>query len=329
MAIPERIRSSDTFGRGNDEFIADLRSRGFDISEQARANYNKTWLTLASMFNGTYIDRMLVDGRVPEDAPSQVRWLSGMIERATVLDAFRERGYTIRTVPMPFTSTALTSADDIAEVGGLTEVEARLISVSPWAQIFRETALQFLATQQENVIDRSFDLTGEMAEEPSDQPQLVFSHVLSPHAPFLLHPEGAEAPPLPDCMPTLCSLFSTTAQEQGIEFAEFGASLDLQIKELNRLTLAAVDRITAADPSAIVVLLSDHGIRYSFADLDEHYKILLAARAPNGDPLFPEDESPVNVLRRILAFLGEDVPPLDYERWESDWIRILDMRKAQ
>ena len=69
----------DTFGRGNEEFIADLQSRGFDISDQARANYNKTWLTLASMFNGTYIDRMLVDGRVPEDAPSQVRWLSGMI----------------------------------------------------------------------------------------------------------------------------------------------------------------------------------------------------------------------------------------------------------
>ena len=130
-------------------------------------------------------------------------------------------------------------------------------------------------------------------------------------------------------MPTLCSLWSTTAQEQGIELAEFSASLDLQIRELNRLTLAAVDRIIAADPSAIVVLFSDHGIRYSLADLDEHYKILLAARAPNGDPLFPEDESPVNVLRRVLAFLDEDVPPLDYERWESDWIRVLDMRKAQ
>ena len=31
----------------------------------ARANYNKTWLTLASMFNGAYVDRMLVDGERP------------------------------------------------------------------------------------------------------------------------------------------------------------------------------------------------------------------------------------------------------------------------
>ena len=219
-----------------------------------------------------------------------------------------DRGYTIRTVPMPFTSTALTSADDVADLGGLTEVEARLIGVSPWAQIFRETALQFLTSQQESGIDRSFEVMGDMAEETSDQPQLVFGHVLSPHAPFLLHPEGTEAPELPDCMPTLCSLWSTTAHEQGIELAEFSASLDLQIRELNRLTLAAVDRIIAADPSAIVVFLSDHGIRYSLADLDEHYKILLAARAPNGDPLLPEDESPVNVLRRVLAFIDEDVP---------------------
>ena len=75
--------------------------------------------------------------------------------------------------------------------------------------------------------------------------------------------------------------------------------------------------------------MSDHGIRYSLEDLDEQYRILLAARTPNGEELFPDNESPVNVLRRILARLGEDVAPLEYERWESDWVRILHMDRAE
>ncbi len=101
----------------------------------------------------------------------------------------------IRTVPTPFTSTSLTSADEVADVGGLTEVEAQLISLSPWAQIFREPVLEFLLWQQVEVIHRSLTLTGEMAQGSGDQPQLVYNHVHSPHTPFVLHPPGLERPP--------------------------------------------------------------------------------------------------------------------------------------
>ena len=60
--------------------------------------------------------------------------------------------------------------------------------------------------------------------------------------------------------------------------------MKLQLDELNRLVLEALDRIQEVDPDAVVVLFSDHGIRYSLEDLDEHYRILLAARTPGVTP---------------------------------------------
>ena len=194
-------------------------------------------------------------------------------------------------------------------MGGLTEVEAQLISLSPWAQIFREPVLEFLLWRQVEVIHRSLTLTGEMAQGSGDQPQLVYNHVHSPHTPFVLHPPGLERPPQPACLPTLCSLWSTTIGERDEDIAEFGAAMEVHLQELNRLVLATLPRIIEADPGSIIVLMSDHGIRYSLEDLDEQYRILLAARTPNGEELFPDNESPVNVLRRILARLGEDVAP--------------------
>ncbi len=88
-AFPRADTLRETFGVDIGSFLDELESLGFTVSDQARANYNKTWLTLASMFNGAYIDRLLVEGSVPDEAPQQVRWASGLIEGASILDAFR------------------------------------------------------------------------------------------------------------------------------------------------------------------------------------------------------------------------------------------------
>src|SRR5690606_8600706 len=100
----------ETFGISNDEFIGELEEFGFSISEEARSNYNKTWPTLASALNGQYLDELVGDRPIPPDAESQIRWLHALIEEASMLDALRERGYRIRTLPPPFVSAALTSA---------------------------------------------------------------------------------------------------------------------------------------------------------------------------------------------------------------------------
>ena len=65
-----------------------------------------------------------------------------------------------------------------------------------------------------------------------------------------------------------------------IDFGSYRRGFVPQVKELNHLVIEAVTRISRADPAAVVVVLSDHGARYSLEDIPEHYRTLLAARTP-------------------------------------------------
>jgi hypothetical protein len=100
----------------------------------------------------------------------------------------------------------------------------------------------------------------------------------------------------------------------------FGERLGEQVEALNGRVLEAVASVVESDPDAVVVLMSDHGMRHDVAPVDEHYRSFLAARTPERPELFAEDESPVNLLRRVLsAYLGAAAEPLPYRAWTLDW----------
>jgi hypothetical protein len=317
----------ETFDIDNGDFERGLADRGFTISAEAHANYNKTWLTLASMLNGEYIDRLIDLEAAPPGGFLQARWLQSLINNASLADAFRERGYTISTIPTAFTSTAMQSADEYLAEGRLTELEVRLITLSPWAAVVREPVIAWLGDAQADAVIDALERVQSIAATGSGGPRLLLAHVHSPHTPFVLHPEGTEDPPVPDCLPG-CGYWNATMDELDIDFATFKAGLEPQIEELNRLVTNTVDQVIASDPEGIIVLMSDHGIRYSLDDVAEHYRIFLAARVPGDSGVFATDESPVNILRVLLATLGEDVEPLPYERWLVNWWRYLDLRQA-
>jgi hypothetical protein len=99
-------------------------------------------------------------------------------------------------------------------------------------------------------------------------------------------PEDAATAPVP-CFPTSCSLWATTLDELGIPFDNYRERLDRQLNELNGQVLDAVRRVACADPEAVVILLSDHGIRQSLSDRDEQFRSFLAVRAPGTAMCFP------------------------------------------
>ena len=117
--------------------------------------------------------------------------------------------------------------------------------------------------------------------------------------------------------------------EIGLGFEEYRGRLIEQIQALNDGLLGTVDRIIEADPSGIVVLMSDHGSRYTVSDRQEQFKSFLAARAPGRNELFSDDESDVNILRRIIREeFGARLEPLEYEAWWSD-PGVLDITPAE
>jgi hypothetical protein len=327
---PRSDTLEETFGIDNGDFIAQLEDLGFVVSSEARSNYPKTWATLASAFNGTYVDRMLPAGEDPPISPvDQIRWLSRLIDEASILDAMRQRGYTIRTLPSLFVTTALASADDYRDLGHLTEVEYKLITRSPWTMLARNQVADFMLDDHRNAVLDALDATADMAEDRDDDPQLVFSHIPSPHTPFVLGTDAADTPEAPTCFPLDCTLWHPTTEDLQMTFDDFREGLTPQVRELDGLVIDTVDRILAADPDAIVVLMSDHGIRYSKEAVAEHYRTFLAARTPDSAELFENDESPVNVFRKLAAYLGTDVEPIPYERWGGIWDTYLHLERLE
>ena len=301
------------------DFIDSLNELGFDIATQARTNYNKTWLTLASMLNGAYIDDLLGDVPIPEEPSSQIRWLHSLIDRATLLDVLRQRGYTVRTVPPPFRSAALTSADETIGAASVTEFEAHLIREAPWTLLLQDSVRALLSNSQRAQVTHALDTVSRLSgEAASAKPQFVLAHVQSPHTPFVLGdvPSSESL----NCFPVLCSFWSSTLQELRITFPVFRDGLATQISELNELVIEAVRNIATNDPQAVVIVMSDHGSRYSLADPAEHYRSFLAVRSPRFAGLYPEDESPVNILRGLFsAYFGADLDRMPYRAWISDW----------
>ena len=317
---PQADTLEDVFAIDNRSFQDELDLLGFRVSDAARSNYNKTWQTMAAMLDGAYLDEML-DGRViPEDRETQVRWLHAMINQGSILDALRERGYVVRTAPSPFVSTSLTSADDYQAAGHFTEFEARLIWSTPWMAVAHQPLTSFLLAEQERVVRDNVDLMARMAEDRRHEPQFVLAHIHSPHTPFVLHPDESFEPTMPACFPQRCTLWHAPHEALDVELDEYGDGLRNQIAILNDLVLQSVNRVVQADPEAVVIIMSDHGARYSLVEPEEHFRTFLAARTPGHPDLYPDDESSVNILRRLVdAYFDADVDPLPYRSWEVDW----------
>jgi hypothetical protein len=183
--------------------------------------------------------------------------------------------------------------------------------------------LEALASDaRENVIDQ-LALVSAYATRAGEEPRIVLAHLMSPHPPFVL---GQEPDYLRECFPA-CKLWELTLPETRLTDEEYAHRMSTQVEHLNRRLLETVQRIARDNPSAIVILMSDHGARHDEEDVDEHFRSFFAARTPGFSGLFSDDQSPVNILRRILsAIQADDLADLPYEAWESNWSLPLVVR---
>jgi hypothetical protein len=318
---PRADTLADAFNIDNAPFLEALTDRGFDVSENARTNYNKTWLTLASMLNGAYVSDLLVDEpELPDDAIAQLRWLHAMIERSAIPDALRHAGYAIRTIPSAYGSTALSSADEVFDSGEPNEFEVQLIASSPWTIVFREPVVGWLLEMQARRVEEALAETAALAASNRLPHQFVLSHIHSPHTPFVLGSEPQERLREASCFPAGCTFWEPRLDRLGISGDQYREGLTRQIATLNGLVTDAIDRVVASDPDAVVIVLSDHGMRFATEAVDEHYRSFLAARTPGHPQLFADDEFPANVLRKVMtAYFGADLEPLPYHAWTLEW----------
>lgn len=293
----------EQFGIDPEPLETALADRGFAIAERSRSNYTSTWMTLASMVHGRYVADIADLERAPDDPAAQYRALMAAIGEGSVLDDLRRAGYRIVTVPPPYESAALTTADRVVAPPQLTSFELSLIQHSFAGRLMLETAPEIAFEQHRARVRASLDLTVAATSGQEEGPTLVFAHLMAPHAPI-----SFTDTPAPTCFPA-CSLYVMGPQADWSGYAK-------HLETVNTLLLDAIDAIRTVDPSAMIVVMSDHGtVRSGEHGSPNAFRSFFAARIPGGSPSFPDDISPVDVLRLIAD--PSAVPTEPYRAWVS------------
>ncbi len=296
----------------NSAFLDGLKARRFQVSDGSTANYNWTFLSLASVLNMDYVQPLLGDRIAPP-----VR------DRAPVYDAVRnnaaarflkERGY--RTVHFQTTWGATLRnpyADEqvACHQGVFTNEFYRVVAEASWLKALQPRMSADIARCHLS----NLESLANMGRQPG--PKFVFAHFLPPHHPYLFDRKG--------------NILRNANLSNQFEFQkrlweEKGLYVDQRVYMNSKIT-EAVDRILAASPRPpIIIIQSDHGPNVeNEMSRDEHVRIRLAnlaafllPQAP--EHLVPVDASAVNELRHIFNhYFGARLDILPSRHYYSEY----------
>lgn len=301
-------------------FVQGLRKRGFYVAEDSRTNYCQTELSLTSSLNMGFIPD-LVDGLDPKSEDRAK--LDQRIDRSRVSQMLREYGYGYLAVTTGFPGVHPRSADLVLEG-------------SQGSSLFMAALTERTPIRSDAIIQPAFDIRRDNLRSgiatlgrlglPASRPRFIFAHILAPHPPFVLGPNGEAI--APKRMYTIVD---------GSHFMQNGGTLDEyrtgyagQAKAIGQMVLNAVDEILKRSRvRPIIVIQGDHGPKLHLdqdklekTDVNEVFPILNAYLVP--DEIRKElyaGISPVNSFRTILRTqFGADLPKLEDRSWYSSWV---------
>jgi hypothetical protein len=181
------------------------------------------------------------------------------------------------------------------------ELEAALLNLTPLGMI----DLPVPYSDPQTLVDGTRDLVGD-----GGPPFFAFVHVLAPHFPYRYRD---------DCSPRGAPVArDEESREEQVE------NYSTQVRCIDALALQAVDTIVEHDPSAIVILQSDHGSDIDFdwsaapqdwtpEQVTERYSAFNAMRLPDRCDGAVEGAALVNTSRIVLACVeGREPDLLEY-----------------
>ncbi len=289
-------------GFDNQPFLDGLVERGFDIASRSHGNYPFTSQVVTSMLQMKHLPEIEGFSPPPATSKGQMRAITEAIRNSPAIATLDRHGYRTLSTGLPGDPTTLRGVDAYLDPGMLTVFEHQVLRRSILWDLLEEP---WVLPQLQSQVRQTFGIIEDVASTTEDGPLFLFAHVMSPHAPFVFDRDG-RIPSL-SCEPN-CERWTIFAGAMPLPTDEYWARYADQVAYLNGLTLEAVDAIVAADPGAVVVLLSDHGARSGPHELDEWYRTFFAARTPGHDRVFGEDARSIEVLPRLLStYLSEDV----------------------
>lgn len=290
-------------GINNQPFLDALAGRRFEIAAQSHGNYPFTSQVLTSTLQMEHLASVEALASPPDTPIGQLRAMGDAVRRSPAIEALDRHGYRTLSAGLPGDPTTPRGVDEYLDPGMVTVFEH---------QVLRRTALwglleePWILPQLQSQIRQTFDILKSVAASERTDPVFLFAHVMSPHTPFVFD-AGGHIPAL-SCEPA-CERWTIFAAAIPLPDDEYWTRYGEQIAYVNELVLSAVDVIVDDDPTAVIVVLSDHGARASPHDLEEWYRTFFAARTPGRDGLFDNDARAIEVFPRLLnSYLGEAFP---------------------
>jgi hypothetical protein len=286
-----------------------LEAAGLRISPAAVANYSQTFPAVGAMLAMQYVDPAAANLR-----PGQARAYSQeVIARSSVIRALRDRGYRFTLLSSGYEALVdhPLADDGLRGPTWFGQLEAYVLPQTP----FRLLPLQRLSHVPHRRRTREI-LEALAAFTPGDRPRFVLAHVLAPHPPFVLGPDGSPRVP-----PRLFSI------QDGSTFHGTPDEYRRGYSDQARYVLARVETMARAwarlPRPPVVIINGDHGPGLGFdmrdpasGPTDARMSVFLAMAGLEGE--LPR--SPVNIYRRLFAeVFGVDTPPLDDRSFVSAW----------
>lgn len=290
---------SDTlagWGFDNAEFLDGLERRGFYVSPDSKSDYDNTMSTLPSILHMTSLEDLAVDYSVPGPARDRLVWR--LVNDTPVVATLEQAGYLTYATVSHSAPAAVRSVDYFLDHGHVTEFEAHLLSSTELDTLLSWVAPTWLPNQQRERVIAAFADVRAIARSDRTAPRFVWAHVLSPHAPFVVRRDGGLMEPV-DCYPQSCNLGA--GQSDKVPFDEFVSRYTEQVLYVNSEVLRTVDAIVEQQPTAVIVVMSDHGARYDLRSRDEEwFRNFFAARTPGYPRLFGDDPRPRELFQALF-----------------------------
>jgi len=309
----------DLYGYDNTAFVEALEERGFYVARNSRANYNATRFSVASSLNYRYVEGLAIE-LGGDYSPAQ------LVRQNRLFGYLKERGYRFVSFATGHGDTEMLEVDEyLAPRGHVSEFQQTLMDATPLRSVMNRLRSRKAAEYgpRSSVHDAHrarvlFALKGLREMEWTDGPEFVFTHIISPHWPFVL--DEFSNPVYPAIRYNLSVDYPDWEKPTLEEFTE---GYRKQVQGLNWLLLETIDAVQQDNPDAIIILQGDHGPRRrtilpepgpweTYAR--EELAILNAYYLPGVDAeelLYPEI-SPVNTFRVILnAYFQENLPLLE------------------
>jgi len=300
----------DRYQYDDQAFLDSLEADGFDVAAASHSNYALTRFSLGSMLSASYLDRL-------NDDPSTTA--EDDLARRTIHDnpAFpllRRAGYGVTVVSSGYEHLGLRSADSFVDSGQLNEFETAIsetVATSGlWTTLDPDGPYEMIRDRVRDELATVVDL----AANQGGGSRFVFAHLPVPHSPYIFSDDCGRTTPI------------ETPPEgigRGGGSPAVVAAVAAQTRCIDRLVGEAVTSIAKLDPTAVIVVFSDHGpdahLDWSRPDphtVEERSANLFAARTPGRSGLFPDDVTLVNVLPILLnSYLGTDLAVHPNEFW--------------